>query len=204
MPVCEGYRRECETNASFRCPSCGSCWCMECLRDDDLADPTQGDAFCPKPSCMHQLEPLSEAQRIIQQVRARGQTPRRRPAVVQNDHGRVMRRIKQFVIRIGGRVYTMPQNPTHLCGDEGVPDLEAFIPVAGGFRLVKIEAKSPETGDEPSDEQEEYAEWCDKAGVPHVYGDENDVSRLVMRLWTEAGEVQQYRAASDPGGPDRP
>lgn len=77
----------------------------------------------------------------------------------------------------------------------GIPDLEAFLPLRDGeYRRVflKVEVKRP--GEKLRPEQDTYRQWCEAAGIAHVWGDLDEViAWLLAHNYLRASQVPYYR-----------
>lgn len=167
----------CDNQPGWDCTGCNGSFCHQCA-DNEVEDPATSErAWCPVcGSMMDRREdaPTPKTQR----------SPRRTWNHVSDDHDEETWLIRDFIVKQGGRSWLMPQNATNLLGDKGVPDMEACVPVGEGddrrWVWIKIEVKVGD--DQPSTDQDEYAEWCEKAGMPHVFGGVKDVEELLRQL----------------------
>lgn len=192
MPTCR--TTTCDSPPGWDCPTCNGSFCHECA-DNEIEDPaTSEKAWCPV--CGSMMKRRDDALEP-----AKDRSLRRQWNHVSDDHSEEMWLIQDFIVKQGGRAWQMPQNPTSLRGHKGVPDMEACVPVGEGddreWVWIKIEVKVGD--DQPRSEQENYREWCEKAGMPHVFGGVKDVEQLIDTLWKE-NDYERPCAAAEAAG----
>lgn len=74
----------------------------------------------------------------------------------------------------------------------GIPDLEAFVPMVGGYALLKIEVKAPKG--RLSLAQVAYRTLCQEARVEHVVGGLDEVIAWALTYeLIRADQVAHYR-----------